>query len=107
MMTLKTLDLNDAQQMLSAARAKATEIGVPMCIAITDTSGQLIAFERTDVGPVTTNTIAIYKTFTASGAKKATHAYGDARQLGKPTHASSTATRRTRRGPGALPHLTL
>lgn len=91
MMTLKTLDLNDAQVMLKAAKAKAEEIGVPMCIAITDTSGNLIAFERMDGGKVTSITIAIDKSFTASGAKKATHEYGEASQPGKPAYGISSA----------------
>ncbi len=59
MITVTRLDLNDAHVMLRAARAKADEIGVPMCIAITDDAGNLVAFERMDGGKVTSSTIAI------------------------------------------------
>lgn len=91
MMTVTTLDLNDAHTMLAAAKAKAVEIGVPMCIAITDAGGSLIAFERMDGGKVTSITIAIDKSFTASGAKKATHEYGEASQPGKPAYGIAAA----------------
>ena len=91
MITVTRLDLNDAHVMLRAARAKADEIGVPMCIAITDDAGNLVAFERMDGGKVTSSTIAIDKSFTASGAKKATHEYGDASQPGKPAYGIASA----------------
>lgn len=91
MITVTRLDLNDAQVMLTAAKAKASEIGIPMCIAITDDAGNLIAFERMDGGKVTSTTIAIDKSYTASGAKKATHEYGDASQPGKPAYGIASA----------------
>lgn len=84
MLTIKRLDQSDAQVLIAGARAKAVEIGVPMCIAITDESGQLIAFERMDGGKVTSTTIAIDKAFTAAAARKATHEYGESSQPGKP-----------------------
>jgi len=59
MLTIRRLDLSDARTLIAGAREKAKEIGVPMCIAITDESGQLIAFERMDGGKVTSTTIAI------------------------------------------------
>ncbi|MEC9310533.1 MAG: heme-binding protein, partial [Pseudomonadota bacterium] len=62
-----------------------------MCIAITDDAGNLVAFERMDGGKVTSTTIAIDKSFTASGAKKATHEYGDASQPGKPAYGIASA----------------
>lgn len=91
MITVQRLDLADAQVMLTAAKAKAEEIGVPMCIAITDEGGNLIAFERMDGGKVTSITIAIDKSFTASGAKKATHEYGTASQPGSPAYGIASA----------------
>lgn len=84
MLTIKRLDQADAQVLLTGAREKAVEIGVPMCVAITDESGQLIAFERMDGGKVTSTTIAIDKAFTAAAARKATHEYGESSQPGKP-----------------------
>ncbi|MGI3169706.1 GlcG/HbpS family heme-binding protein [Pseudooceanicola sp. C21-150M6] len=91
MITVQRLDLKDARVMLEAAKAKATEIGVPMCIAITDDAGNLIAFERMEGGKVTSTTIAIDKSYTASGAKKATHEYGEASQPGKPAYGIASA----------------
>jgi uncharacterized protein GlcG (DUF336 family) len=91
MISVHRLDLNDARLMLSAAQEKAREIGVPMCIAITDDAGNLIAFERMDGGKVTSTTIAIDKSYTASGAKKATHEYGEASQPGKPAYGIAAA----------------
>jgi len=91
MQTFKQLDLADSRRLIEGARAKATEIGVPMCIAVTDVGGNLIAFERMDGGKVTSITIAIDKAFTAAAAKKATHEYGDASQPGAPAYGINTA----------------
>ena len=91
MLSVMRLDLADARLLLEGARAKAEEIGVPMCIAITDEGGNLIAFERMDGGKVTSITIAIDKSFTASGAKKATHEYGAASQPGAPAYGIGSA----------------
>lgn len=91
MRMVKTLDITDAQIMIAAARTKADAIGVPMCIAITDESGNLLAFERMIGGKVTSITIAIDKSFTASGAKKATHDYGTASQPGAPAYGIASA----------------
>ena len=91
MITIKRLDLDDARVLLAYARARADEIGVPMCIAITDEGGNLIAFERMEGGKVTSSTIAIDKSFTASAAKKATHDYGSASQPGAPAYGIASA----------------
>ncbi|QOL82086.1 GlcG/HbpS family heme-binding protein [Pseudooceanicola spongiae] len=91
MISVQRLDARDAQVMIAGARARAEEIGVPMCIAITDEGGNLVAFERMDGGKVTSITIAIDKSFTASGAKRATHEYGTASQPGSPAYGISSA----------------
>ena len=78
MLTLHRLDQNDAQQLIAGARQKAQDIGVPMCIAIVDESGNLIAFERMDGGKITSVTIAQDKAYTAAAARKATHEYNAA-----------------------------
>jgi uncharacterized protein GlcG (DUF336 family) len=78
MLTITRLDHSDAQLLIQGAREKATEIGIPMCIAITDESGNLIAFERMDGGKITSITVAQDKAFTASAARKATHEYNQA-----------------------------
>lgn len=91
MLTVKRLDIADARVLIEGARAKAEEIGVPMCIAITDEGGNLVAFERMDGGKVTSSIIAIDKAYTAAGAKKATHEYGAVSQPGAPAYGISSA----------------
>lgn len=91
MKTLKRLDLDDARKLIAGATAHALSIGVPMCIAVTDESGQLIAFERMEGGKVSSTTIAIDKAFTAAAARKATHDYGTASQPGAPAYGINSA----------------
>lgn len=91
MLTITRLDLADAGLLLEGARARAAAIGVPMCIAITDESGNLIAFERMDGGKITSSTIAIDKSYTASAAKRATHEYGASSQPGSPAYGINSA----------------
>lgn len=83
MLTIQRLDAADARQLITGAAAKAAEIGVPMCIAVVDESGHLIAFERMDGGKVTSVTIAQDKAFTAAAARKATHEYNAVNVPGK------------------------
>lgn len=91
MLTIKRLSLADACILIKGATAKAKEIGVPMCIAITDESGQLIAFERMDGGKITSSTIAQDKAYTAAGAKRTTESYGVASQPGSPAYGINSA----------------
>lgn len=91
MLTITRLDQQDARALIAGAEAHAREIGVPMCIAITDESGQLMAFSRMDGGKITSTTIAIDKAFTAAGARKATHEYGAASQPGAPAYGIASA----------------
>lgn len=91
MISVTRLDLADARILLEGARAGAGRIGVPMCIAIVDESGNLIAFERMEGGKVTSTTIAIDKAYTAAAAKRATHEYGQASQPGNPAYGINSA----------------
>jgi uncharacterized protein GlcG (DUF336 family) len=91
MLTIKRLSLTDARLLIEGARNKAAEIGVPMCIAVTDESGQLIAFERMDGGKITSTIIAQDKAYTAAGAKRTTESYGAASQPGSPTYGINSA----------------
>lgn len=91
MKTVNRLDLDDARRLIAGATAHADEIGVPMCIAITDESGQLIAFERMEGGKITSINIAIDKAFTAAAARKATHEYGASSQPGAPAYGINSA----------------
>lgn len=91
MLTIRRIDQTEAQLLIAGARAKAQEIGIPMCIAVVDESGQLVAFERMDGGKVTSTTIAIDKAFTAAAAKKPTHEYGASSQPGAPAYGINSA----------------
>ncbi|MCQ8210354.1 heme-binding protein, partial [Cutibacterium acnes subsp. acnes] len=68
MMTIKRLDISDARLLIKGAADKARDIGVPMCIAVVDESGNLVAFERMDGGKTTSVIIAQDKAFTAAAA---------------------------------------
>ena len=91
MLTIKRLSIADAHLLIEGARNKANEFGIPMCIAITDESGNLMAFERMDGSKVTAAHIAIDKSFTASAGKKGTDAYGPVVQPGAPAFGINTA----------------
>jgi len=75
--SIERLSLSDAKLLLDGAKNEAQMIGVPMCIAVVDESGNLIAFDRMDGGKVTSITIAQDKAFTAAAARKATHEYNE------------------------------
>ena len=78
MLTIQRLSIDDARLLIDGARAEAGKIGIPMCIAVVDESGNLIAFERMDGGKITSVTVAQDKAFTAAAARKATHEYNAA-----------------------------
>ena len=75
--TVTRLSIDDARLLLEGAARKSAEIGVPMCTAITDEAGMLLAFEREDGGKPTSISIAVDKAFTAAGARKPTRFYRD------------------------------
>lgn len=78
MLSVNRLSQADARILIEGATDKSREIGIPMCIAVTDESGNLVAFERMDGGKVTSTTIAQDKAFTAAAARKGTHEYNEA-----------------------------
>jgi uncharacterized protein GlcG (DUF336 family) len=60
-----SLTLNTAQAMIGRARAHATDIGVPMNIAVTDGGGHLLAFARMDGAILGSIEIALAKAKTS------------------------------------------
>ena len=84
-MQVPRLSIDDARILLEGAAIKSSEIGVPMCTAITDDTGMLLAFEREDGGKPTSVSIAIDKAFTAAGARKPTRFYQENTVPGGPT----------------------
>jgi uncharacterized protein GlcG (DUF336 family) len=85
MLTIKRLSITDAEALVAAAVDKSNEIGIPMCIAVADESGNLIRFERMDGGKISSISIAIDKAFTGAAARKGTHIYNELCVPGQPT----------------------
>ena len=75
MITVKRLSIDDACILIEGACRKANEIEIPMCIAVADDSGNLIAFERMDGGKAHSILVAQDKAYTSGAARKATHEY--------------------------------
>lgn len=78
------LSLSDAQRLVAGARAEAERIGVPMCIAVLDDGGNLVAFERMDGAKFTSIAIALDKAFTSAGTRRATREYAELAAPGGP-----------------------
>jgi len=89
-LTIRRLDIDDAYALIAGARTMAEEIGVPMCIAVTDESGNLIAFERMNDVKITSINLAIDKSYTAVGVRKGTHVLGEVSQPGQPAYGLSS-----------------
>jgi uncharacterized protein GlcG (DUF336 family) len=66
-----------AQRLIAAAEDKATEIGVPMVIAVCDESGVLKAFSRMDGAALLSVQIAQDKAYTATGFGMPTDGWHD------------------------------
>jgi len=77
MLSVPRLSLADAQFLVEGAARHAEEIGVPMCIAVTDESGNMIVFHRMDGSKVLSVGLAADKAFTASIARRPTHEYNE------------------------------
>lgn len=82
MLTIRRLSLADARILIAGAAQHAGEIAVPMCIAVCDEQGLLIAFERMDGAKYTSVAIAQDKAFTAAGIRRGTDLLGQAAQPG-------------------------
>jgi len=85
MLTINRLDLAEAHIIIEGAAMKAREIEVPMCIAIADEAGNLVAFDRMDGAKISSIAIAIDKAFTGGAARKSTEEYNQLCVPGKPT----------------------
>jgi uncharacterized protein GlcG (DUF336 family) len=66
-----------AVALIEAALADAGRIGIEVAVAVTDATGNLRAFERTDGAPFLTAEVAIDKAWTASSFGFATHVWND------------------------------
>jgi len=61
-----------AMRVLQAAMDKATDMGVPQCIALVDASGRLLAFVRMDGGKFLSIRTSIRKAMTAASGRAPT-----------------------------------
>ena len=75
--SVPTITTEAAHRVIAAAEAKAIEIGVPMCIAIADTGGNLKAFSRMDGAALLSTQVAQDKAYTAVGFGMPTHGWHD------------------------------
>lgn len=66
-----------AAALIGAALAAARQIGIEAAVAVTDATGNLRAFERTDGAPFLTAEVAIDKAWTACSFGFATHVWND------------------------------
>lgn len=82
--TIDTLTLTDARQLIASAEAKATELEVPSNIAVVDAGGNLLAFARMDGAWLGSIDIAIHKAFTARAFDVPTEKLAEMAQSGKP-----------------------
>lgn len=75
--TTATISTDAAHRVIAAAEAKATAIGVPMCIAVCDAGGNLKAFCRMDGAALLSTQVAQDKAYTAVGFGMPTHGWHD------------------------------
>lgn len=75
LLTKTSVSAKLASRVIAAAEAKATEIGVPMVIAVCDESGILKAFTRMDGAALLSVQVAQDKAYTAAGFGMPTEAW--------------------------------
>ena len=71
------INRSTAAALVEASIAAAVEIGIEATVAVTDATGYLRAFERTDGAPFLTVDVAIDKAWTAASFGFATHVWND------------------------------
>jgi uncharacterized protein GlcG (DUF336 family) len=74
---IKRLSLADAHALIAGAKQKAVALGVPMCVAVVDESGNLIAFDRMDGAKILSVGLSQDKAFTAAVSRRPTHEYNE------------------------------
>jgi glc operon protein GlcG len=95
------LSTADIQKVLTAAVAKAQELGVPMGISIVDAGGNLVAFIKMDGAFIHTNHTSYSKAYTAASIRKPSGASGI--PLNITDEISSTTGGKFTTLPGGLP----
>lgn len=83
---MSTLNLETADRLLAAGREAAAGIGVAMCIAIVDTAGNLVSFQRMDGAWLGSTDIAQRKARTSALFPMPSAALGELCQPGGPIY---------------------
>ncbi|TLY37565.1 MAG: heme-binding protein [Nitrospirae bacterium] len=96
-----TLSTEEIQHILSAAVAKANEIGVPMGISVVDAGGNLLGFIKMDGAFIHTNHTSFSKAYTAASIRRPSGASGIPANV--TTEISSTTGGKFTTLPGGLP----
>lgn len=91
MLNIKRLSQQDALELIAGAEAKSREMGIPMCIAVTDESGTLITFSRMDGSKVLSVSLSQDKAFSAAVSRRGTHEYNKLCQPGSLTFGIHTS----------------
>jgi uncharacterized protein GlcG (DUF336 family) len=77
------ITLDDAKAVVAAAEDRAEEMGVPMCIAVMDDGGNLVAFHRMDGALLASIDIAQDKAYTAVSLEMDTETVWEVSQPGE------------------------
>ena len=77
------MELEIAEHAIEAAKIKADELGLPMCIAVMDEHAYLVAFIRTGDTTLDSIQLAIDKAYTAALIRMDTQELGQLSQPGK------------------------
>lgn len=78
----ETVNLEQARRAIAAAVAEARRINVPMAIAVVDTSGNLVAFEKMDNTQTASILVAQNKAVSAAVYRRPTKVFQDALAAG-------------------------
>lgn len=77
MIVKKSIDITTAERAVEAAAKKAKELGLNMCIAVSDEAGDIKAFRRMDGAPKLSIQIAEDKAYTSACYGIPTHVWHD------------------------------
>jgi glc operon protein GlcG len=70
---VRTVSYSAANRVLEAAVREANSLGVPVCIAVSDRAGHLVAYGRMDGAPLLSGEIAQDKAYTVAAFGLPTH----------------------------------
>ena len=95
------INLAQAKDLLPVAEAEARKHDWKMAIAVVDTAGELVAFEKMDGTQISSVTIAMNKAYTSARFRRATSVFFEAMEKGHPYVA--TLDPRLVASPGGVP----